>query len=258
MIILLTDFGLEDAYVGVMKGVIKKIDERIGILDLCHFISPQNIIHAQVVLQDSYAWFPEDSVFCCVVDPGVGSSRRAIVVEYGGYCFVEPDNGLFTFALLDNEARAYELPENPDSSTTFHGRDVFAPFAASLECDRRILKRLNPVENYNCKVLEVPEPEKTAENELKGQVLYADHFGNLITNIRENDLAGHEAEFYFQWSKLSLCRNYMELPESAAGVIKGSSGRLEIARKNASAESFFRPYSQEVLVKWKKQERGGK
>lgn len=251
MIILLTDFGLKDAYVGVMKGVIKRFNENISIIDLCHFVTPQNIIHAQTLLQDNYRFFPDDSIFCCVVDPEVGSSRQAIVVEYDGYCFVGPDNGLFTFALLDNEARVYLLPVKDNCSTTFHGRDLFAPFAAELECDRRILKKLNPSHNYSCKVLEIPVPEKISETEIVGQVLYTDHFGNLITNIKYEQLPSLDLELNFQWTKLSLYRNYLDLPENGTGVLVGSSGRLEIVKKNGSAESFFRPYNKEVALRWK-------
>jgi S-adenosylmethionine hydrolase len=132
MIVLLTDFGLSE-YVGVMKAVIYKISPVIKIIDLCHSISPQNLIEASWILSNNYRYFPEGSVFCCVVDPGVGTVRKAIAVKTEKYYFVGPDNGLFWETLKQQkimEIRVLYVPEN--ASHTFHGRDVFAVAAADI------------------------------------------------------------------------------------------------------------------------------
>ena len=106
-IILLTDFGLQDAYVGVLKGVIAKVNPEICVIDLCHFIEPQNIRHGRTILLDNFNYFPENSVFCCVVDPGVGSKRKPLVIQYQHKLFVGPDNGLLNdFA---NDGKIWEL-----------------------------------------------------------------------------------------------------------------------------------------------------
>jgi S-adenosylmethionine hydrolase len=132
MIILLTDFG-QGEYVGVMKGVIYSVNPNATIVDLCHDISPQSIIEASWILKNNYSYFPDGSVFCCVVDPGVGSERKALAVKTKRSCFVAPDNGLLWETLNDQditEIRELSVPEN--ASRTFHGRDVFAKAAAEI------------------------------------------------------------------------------------------------------------------------------
>jgi S-adenosylmethionine hydrolase len=247
MITLLTDFGHKDAYVGVMKGVIYAISEDILVTDLCHEILPQNILHAQVLLYDNFRYFPENTIFCCVIDPGVGSSRPAIVVEWGDYWFVGPDNGLFTFAILGEDAKVYEIPGPiPEISSTFHGRDVFAPFCARLEKDMRIYKELKPIENGQCQMLEIPEPKSTPDG-LKARILYEDHFGNIITNLRQEHLS-KEPKIKLSWNQIKFATCYSELEPNQPGCLIGSSGRLEICLQNGSAADFFRGKSIEIIA----------
>ncbi len=136
-IALLTDFGLQDTYVGVMKGVMLDICPEARLIDLTHAIRPQDVRQAALALLDSYRYLPRRTVFLVVVDPGVGSTRRAIAVDAGPYWFVGPDNGVLSYALREiGEWEAFELTNDrywlPDSSNTFHGRDIFAPVAAHI------------------------------------------------------------------------------------------------------------------------------
>ena len=132
MIILLTDFG-QSEYVGVMKAVIYSINKDAKIVDLCHDISPQKTIEASWVLKNNYKYFPEGATFCCVVDPGVGTERKALAVKTTGYYFVAPDNGLLWETLKEQRIiDIREVPIPPDASSTFHGRDVFAKAAANI------------------------------------------------------------------------------------------------------------------------------
>ena len=133
MIVLLTDFG-QSEYVGVMKGVIYSIYAQATIVDLCHDISPQSIIEASWILKNNYVYFPQGAVFCCVVDPGVGSERKALALKTDTYYFVAPDNGLVWEAVKDQSIISIrEIPIPADASQTFHGRDVFAEAAAEME-----------------------------------------------------------------------------------------------------------------------------
>ena len=133
MIILLTDFG-QSEYVGVMKGVIYSICNTATIVDLCHEISSQNIIEASWILKNNYRYFPTSAVFCCVVDPGVGSERKALAVKTDDYYFVAPDNGLLWETLRDQKQLSIrQIPISPEASKTFHGRDVFSKASAKIE-----------------------------------------------------------------------------------------------------------------------------
>ena len=201
-IVLTTDFGTSDAFVGVMKGVILGINPRAAIVDLTHEISPQNLRQGAFVLGTNHSCFPIGTIHVAVVDPGVGTDRRPIVLETPGARFVAPDNGLlsevlkahlpappsesagFGRAKLPEAIRAYELTNPgyrlPHVSNTFHGRDIFSPAAAHLslgvEC-----KEMGP-RIWDLVYEPLPEPEVQGHR-LQGEVIYIDRFGNLITNI---------------------------------------------------------------------------
>lgn len=190
IISLLTDFGLKDNFIGVMKGVIWSIATEAKIVDLTHSISPQNILEGSLVLVGSVAYFPVGTIHVAVVDPGVGTARRGIAARIGTQYYVGPDNGLFTSVLAAAEARSetaefYTLdkPEFwlPGVSRSFHGRDIFAPVAAHLANGKKPEEMgsliTDPVR------LNIQSPERIAGGWL-GQVLMVDHFGNLITNIK--------------------------------------------------------------------------
>lgn len=187
VVALMTDFGLGDGDVGVMKGVIAGIAPRVQIIDITHEIAPQNVLSAAWILSSAYRYFPAGSVFVCVIDPGVGSSRGAIAVAAGDWFFVGPDNGLFSYiyaeqrihdaALLQNPA--YQLPR---VSSTFHGRDIFAPAGAYLA--RGVaLRDFGPmVESATLQRLNIEPPTRKGTS-IEAFVVHVDHFGNIITSI---------------------------------------------------------------------------
>lgn len=192
LITLLTDFGLGDAYVGIMKGVIYGIAPAARIVDLSHQIAAQDIRAGALVLRSAVAFFPERSIHLAVIDPGVGSARAPIVVATAAALFVGPDNGILAPAVAaQGGARGLWRIENPayiksTVSATFHGRDIFAPAAAHLAMGVEP-ERLGPPLSA-MEPLWLPEPERGAAL-VRGEVIYVDHFGNLITNIAESDLS---------------------------------------------------------------------
>ncbi|RMG86329.1 MAG: hypothetical protein D6712_07790, partial [Chloroflexi bacterium] len=185
-IVLLTDFGVTDIYVGVMKGVMRAICPSATFIDLTHAVQPQNVREGAYHLFNSYRYFPEGTVFLVVVDPGVGSARRPIIVRANGYTFIAPDNGILAYTLQDlgGEYEAYELanPEYhmPDMSVTFHGRDIFAPGAAHAAAGVPLAQfgpRLEQIKS-------LPTPQMVIqEHKISGEVMHIDHFGNVATSI---------------------------------------------------------------------------
>ncbi len=192
VITLLTDFGLSDEFVGVMKGVILSIAPQVHIADISHAIAPQNVLHGALVLGRAYRYFPAGTIHVAVVDPGVGTARRGMVLRVGQHTFVGPDNGLFTIPLTGGEPYQAVSLDNPAYrlsvvSRSFHGRDVFAPAAAYLANGVPLAEFGEPLTNPV--TLELPRPMRIA-NKVVGQVILMDGFGNLITNITEEDLKG--------------------------------------------------------------------
>jgi S-adenosylmethionine hydrolase len=240
LITLTTDLGFKDAYVGVMKGVILGINPGTTIVDLCHEIEPQNIRQAAFLLHISCPYFPKDAIHIVVVDPGVGTKRRLVLVISPLGRFLAPDNGVLSYILGEGAFEAFELSNRrywlPSVSSTFHGRDILAPVAAHLSLGtspQKLGKKATGLVSFP-----IPRPEK-APGSLRGEVLHIDTFGNLITNIREDDLpkgrltveiAGHTIE--------KLGRTY------AVGrgllALVGSSGYLEIAARNKNAARLLK------------------
>lgn len=190
LITLLTDFGHRDPYVGIVKGVIASTERGLEVVDLTHGVAPQDVRSASFHLAHSWRWFPPGTVHVAVVDPGVGTARRILCARAEGHVFLAPDNGLLGPVLpAGAEVRALDLERFslPGRSRTFHGRDVFAPAAA------RIASGLPPEEcgtpAAGWQDARFPEPER-GDRTVRGEVLLADHFGNLITNVREGDLPG--------------------------------------------------------------------
>lgn len=185
VITLLTDFGTEDEYVGVMKGVILSIAPHVRLVDLSHQIPPQDVRRAAFFLSSVVPYFPPDTVHLAVVDPGVGTERRPLAIRAPVGMFAGPDNGLFSYVLTEVpkwaavELRnpAYRLPS---VSNTFHGRDIFAPAAAHLSAGVPLEALGPPVAD----LLRLPVPRLEVQgNRLEGEILYADRFGNLVTSI---------------------------------------------------------------------------
>ena len=185
-IVLLTDFGFKDSYVGVMKGVIRSISRDADIIDLCHNIMPQDVAEAAFVLEASYGYFPPGAIFVCVVDPGVGSDRAILCMKAHEQLFLAPDNGLLSVIPESGGREIWAVEANEyflkGTSMTFHGRDIFAPVAAHLAEGLEPSKLGPRVEHI--RALRLPKPVRAADGSLRGQVVYIDQFGNLITNIR--------------------------------------------------------------------------
>ncbi|MFQ6093680.1 MAG: S-adenosyl-l-methionine hydroxide adenosyltransferase family protein [bacterium] len=242
IITLTTDFGTQDGFVGAMKGVILSINPQAVVVDITHEIEAQDVMGAAFVLSHSCRSFPEGTVHIAVVDPGVGSARRPILLQTKRYFFVGPDNGLFSFVSdLDDTVRAIELTEPKyflsPVSDTFHGRDIFAPVAAylSLGVDP---DELGP-ELKDYQRIPFPEPAVSEEG-IEGQVVHIDRFGNLITNIDRrifNDVVG-EGRVRIELGPVrveGVSHSYSEVGEGSPLAIFGSSGYLEISVNRGSA-----------------------
>ena len=193
IVTLLTDFGLQDVYVGVLKGVIAQINPELQVIDLTHQISPQDIAAGRFCLMNAAPYFPAGTVHLAVVDPGVGTSRRAIALQLPYGYFVGPDNGLFSGVMSlaatepDADIIAVELTNlnywrTPQPSSTFHGRDIFAPIAAHLASGLPLEKLGNLIDPATLVQLSLPD-FTTTHVEIEGHIQYIDQFGNLITNI---------------------------------------------------------------------------
>ncbi|HHT9159902.1 MAG TPA: SAM hydrolase/SAM-dependent halogenase family protein, partial [Candidatus Brocadiaceae bacterium] len=191
VITLLTDFGNQDAYVGVMKGVITGINPLANIIDICHNIPPQDVFNAAYLLYTSYKYFPRGTIHVAVVDPGVGSRRDIVCVVTKDYFFLVPDNGILSFIIQDEKPKSIFRITNskyflPSPSNTFHGRDVFAPVSAHLSLGAK-LRQLG-IKINQLKQLDIPKPDYKKTGQLEGQVIYIDRFGNLISNITKEYL----------------------------------------------------------------------
>jgi S-adenosylmethionine hydrolase len=251
IVTLTTDFGLYDPFVGIMKGVMLGINPAIRFIDISHQIEPQNIIQAYYILNFSYKYFPLGTIHVSVVDPGVGSTRRAILVESKDCCFVGPDNGIFSFIFTlspftskeRDGLRVIELTETkfflPSVSHTFHGRDIFASVAAHLTRGVNPLEFGKPI--HNPVTLNIPEPD-IQEGKIQGEVIYIDRFGNLITNVSAPYfylLKGEGKEFQQIFIKNLIinppCKSYSDAEDLKPSSLFNSWGLLEIFIKNSNA-----------------------
>ncbi len=239
-IALLTDFGVSDGYVGAMKGVILDILPWAQVVDVTHEIAPQNVRQAAFVLQMVAPFFPRATVYVVVVDPGVGTERRAIAVFTDRGVFVGPDNGVFSW--IFKHRKVYEVRElaNPyymrtQISATFHGRDVFAPFAAHIAAGVPASSIGPTIEDPV--LFEIPEPQVLSDGQIIGEVIHIDGFGNMITNIREEHLAGGASwQFEIAGERIEdFHRAYGFAQEGELMALIGSQGYLEIAVRNGHA-----------------------
>lgn len=241
LIVLLTDFGLTDSYVGSMKGVILSLCPPARLVDLSHGIAPQNVKQAAFVLFSAAPYFPQGTLFVCVVDPGVGSERRILAAKTSRAIYLAPDNGLLS-PLLEKE-KPLELRHVtqkkfflPRVSSTFHGRDCFAPTAARLAAQPSLFSKLGPaVRNFH----KLPMPVPTvASHGLKGEVLFFDHFGNAFTNICRSLLESFRGkpEIVVKGKSLGpIKKAYYEAAKGGAVAVISSSDLLEIAVNMGSA-----------------------
>ncbi len=251
MIALMTDFGEGSIFVGIMKGVINRLNPRAKIVDLSHDIPHFNTESALFLLEKSYRYFPKGTIFLVVVDPGVGGIRRPIAIESRDYSFVGPDNGLFSFLRDEDILSIVELKQNrfflPRVSNTFHGRDIFAPIAAHLSMGVDICSLGRRIRTI--KRIRIPKPVRR-RNILKGQIVYIDRFGNLVTNIQKEDFEKFTKRRRFKIELFSgramlphkitkISSSYDMLARNIIGIFD-SFDCLEIAIPRAAASQVLR------------------
>ena len=229
IVTLLTDFGTADGYVAEMKGVLLSANADTTIVDVAHDVEPQDIEGARLAVARYWRRYPPGTVHLVVVDPGVGTERAAIAVESDGRVLVGPDSGVLSPALLAAGTRVVRLPIPRSASPTFHGRDVFAPAAAHLAAGNP-LASLGP-EHVSPIVRRTPEPHRLADGGIAGEVIHVDRFGNAVTNL----LAPHGGVVEVQGRTLELTRTYADAREGDYVALIGSSGLVEIARRNGDA-----------------------
>lgn len=234
-ITLLTDFGLQDHFVGVMKGVIATITPQARVIDISHEVEAGQLTQARFLLGQSWPYFPRGTVHVCVVDPGVGTSRRAVLVEAGGHRFVGPDNGLFTDLLDLPRASVRSLDKSKywlkNISQTFHGRDIFAPTAAHLAGGVRPAL-LGPRIQDPARSASL-QPGRLGRRLWQGVVLHVDRFGNLITNLAPP--AGGVALRIGMRELVGTVASYAAAPPGEPVILAGSHGYLEVAVNLGSA-----------------------
>jgi S-adenosyl-L-methionine hydrolase (adenosine-forming) len=241
MITLTTDFGTRDWFVGVMKGVIAGIAPKTKVIDLTHDLTPGDIHGGAFALAQSCRYFFKGTVHVAVVDPGVGSRRKAIAVQTANGVFVGPDNGVISWALAKEKVVAIHALENKafflqPVSRTFHGRDIFAPVAAHLSLGVPVKEFGSALRDFVR--LDWPEPRKERDD-IEGEVVYVDHFGNAITNLEGILLRGSEralCEVYGRRRQVCHLKTFYQAAATNIPVaLFGSAGFLEIAVNGGSA-----------------------
>ncbi|XTZ10044.1 MAG: SAM hydrolase/SAM-dependent halogenase family protein [cyanobacterium endosymbiont of Rhopalodia yunnanensis] len=251
VIALLTDFGLQDGYVGIIKGAIACINPYLTVIDITHEIPPQNIAAGRFCLMNAYPFFPNGTIYVAVIDPGVGSRRRGVAIQFPQGYLVGPDNGLFGGVLSLSEAIAAVELTNPnywrvrDPSSTFHGRDIFASVGAHLASgiSLNVLgTSISPdsLIEYNHKEVII------TSNHLYGCIQYIDRFGNLITNISGKLVRGHNWSVKIAKQQIKTALTYSQVDWGELVSFIGSHGLVEIAVHGGSAQ-------QKLQVNWEEQ-----
>ncbi|MEM7184013.1 MAG: SAM-dependent chlorinase/fluorinase [Spirochaetota bacterium] len=243
MIVLLTDFGNSDPYVGIMKGVIRSLHPTVEIVDLTHEVPPQNIAIAAFILQNSYSYFPRKTIFVLVVDPGVGTMRKPVAIHKDGYYFVGPDNGCFAFlqeaeTIVELNRSAYFRVANPDA--TFHGRDIFSPIAAHL-ANGLAIQELGDVQD-SLVSLSLDEWQKQGDVVIIPH-LHTDHFGNLIYSFGQEDwqtiVQGRTYWIEIGRERIASLSPHYQISEPLIAIFN-SYHLFEIASPNGSAAAYLK------------------
>jgi len=262
IITLTTDFGYDDAYVAAVKGAILSTNPEANIIDISHSIEPQNILQAAFILGTAYRYFPKQTIHVAIVDPGVGSERQGIILKTPSALFVAPDNGILSYIIDDlflvesrsltehthdlkeivfktgleavaiTDPRFWRHPVSP----TFHGRDIFAPVAAGLSLGISLYEFGEKIRSLH--VLSIPKPSFDPDGNLVGLVLYIDHFGTLITNIKNNELPGKDVLVEVVGHRIQGISDYYAQSEGVMAIL-GSSGYLEVSLRGGSACDFL-------------------
>ncbi len=261
VVTLTTDFGVTDIYVGVLKGAILSVNPDATIVDITHSIEPQNVVQAAFVLNNAYRYFPKQSIHMAIIDPGVGSGRRGVILKTATALFVAPDNGILSYVIN-------ELSMNEDSSsqylqpytevllgegleaviitdprfwrqpvsTTFHARDIFAPVAAGLSLGispYEFGEKLNSLH-----VFPTQRPLIDQKGNLTGHVIWIDHYGNLVTDIRGTDLPRVDVDIEIAGYRLHGIAHYYKESHDLMAIM-GSNGYLEISLPEGSACDYL-------------------
>ncbi len=252
-IALLTDFGLDDGFIGAVKGVIKTVNPDVDIIDISHGVTPFDILEGSIILKAVYSYFPEGTIFMSVVDPGVGTERKPIIVKTEKYIFVAPDNGLLTLALKNQKIERiihitngkYMLKRETE---TFHGRDIFAPVSAYLSKGEALENFGVELESYK----KIDFPEAYVENGyVVGQIIKFDRFGNGITNLEV--IPNFEEILFRDFSIGKICRTFLEGDRDKPNIIKGSFGFYEIFLPERNAKVVLRlKIGEKVRIKLKR------
>jgi len=258
LITLTTDFGLDDPYVGQMKGAILKHNSSARIIDLTHAIAPHDILQGAVTIRTSYRYFPEGTIHLVIVDPEVGTQRSILAARAEGHIIVAPDNGLLTLLAMDNRIDLIHRVENQSLlpttiSSTFHGRDIMAPVAAAL-AGGLPLNEVGPKTLFDeCIRLDIPNPT-VEEDTIRGHMLHSDRFGNIRTTITSRHLSTFQPSAFSgitvgDQTIDSISTTYADTRPGEPVAVIDSSGYLEIAinRGNAAMELACQP-GEEILV----------
>jgi S-adenosylmethionine hydrolase len=260
IIALLTDFGVKDPYVGVMKGIILSIDPNAVIIDVTHGVGKYQVLQGALILKSCYKYFPKGTIFTVVVDPGVGSVRRAIIIRASNYVFIGPDNGVLTPAAFDDgvvdvyEIKKYLLPV---VSRTFHGRDIFAPAAAYISKGGLIKDIGEEIDVNGIVTVEIGGAE-VRDGEVVGRVIYIDSFGNAVTNIHPNNLRSLSidegdlvnVEVNGVQYKIPWVKAYSDVKQGKLLIITNSFNYIELSVNQGNASKTLRlKVGSEVVVK---------
>ena len=262
IVTLTTDFGYDDAYVAAVKGAILNINPAASIVDVTHSVRPHDILQGAFILSGAYRYFPKQTVHVAIVDPGVGSERRGVILKTSSAIFVAPDNGILSYIIDDlfsiqdssvseqtqglteivfkkgleaaaiTDPRFWRHPVSP----TFHGRDIFAPVAAGLSLGISPFEFGEKINSLH--ILPIAKPSVDADGSVVGQVSHVDRFGNLITNIRSDNLPGKNITIEVRGRRIQGTSDYYAQGEGIVAVV-GSSGYLEISLRDGSACDFL-------------------
>ncbi len=243
IITLTTDFGNKDGYAGAVKGVLLKINPHLKITDITHEISPFNILEGALVLNSFYQFYPRGTIHLVVVDPGVGSKRKGILLQTDNYFFIGPDNGIFSLVyekekirqVVDLTSSRYFLQK---TSSTFHARDIFAPVSAYLSLGVRLEEFGSS--SRECYKFKLPRPQYRG-NRLEGEIIHIDRFGNLVSNISSELLPAERVQVRIGQRKIKgLNRFYAEKKKGELTVLIGSTNFLEIAVNQGDAQRLLK------------------
>jgi len=257
MLTLTTDFGLQDVYVGVMKGVIAGINPHLNIIDLTHQIPPQNITAGRFALMNAFPYFPHGTVHVAVVDPGVGSQRRGIAIALPQGILVGPDNGLLSGVLTQFPAEKVVVLNNPKYwrtkhvSSTFHGRDIFSPVGAYLANGVALEQIGDEISLEELTPFSFPDPEIT-DHYIRGYIHYIDYFGNLISNLSGEYVTGKQWWVEIHDQVIPSGNTYSDSSPNQLIALIGSHGWVEIAVNQGSAATVLSAsYQTPMTVKFR-------